>query len=114
MPVIEVAITPFGQVIKPLLMPALVDSGADGSMIPLKILQSLKARITGQVNMRTVTGVRSVVNIYEVSLRIAPHTFPKVRVAADRYNSVVVLGRDVLNHLVITLNGLATTTEIHD
>ena len=64
--------------------------------------------------MRTITGVRSVVDLYEVSLRIGSHSFPYVRVAADKHNEMMVLGRDILNHLVITLNGLASATEIQE
>jgi hypothetical protein len=41
-----------------------------------------------------------------------PHLFSYVRVAADKHNTMIVLGRDILNHLVITLNGLASATEI--
>ena len=62
--------------------------------------------------MRTVTGARTLVDVYTVALAIGPHTFPHVRVAADKQNDMVVLGRDVLNHLILTLNGLASSTEI--
>lgn len=68
--------------------------------------------IPGQVVLRDVTESRTVVNIYEVSLRIGPHRFPHLRVAADLHQGMAILGRDVLNHLVVTLDGLANATEI--
>lgn len=92
----------------------MIDSGSDGSLIPLEHLRTIKARRTGQVVMRSITGARNIVDIYEVSLRLGPHHFPHLRVAADTHNEIVVLGRDVLNHIVITLNGLAATTEIQE
>ena len=64
--------------------------------------------------MRTITGVRNFVDVYEVSLRLGPHTFRKVRVAVEHYNPIMILGRDVLNQMVVVLNGLASATEIHE
>lgn len=114
MPVVEVEVATFEQMASRFSLPALIDSGSDGSMLPIDILRQIKARRSGRVAMRTITGVRSFVDIYEVWLRVGPHTFPKVRVAADRYNPLMILGRDVLNQMMVVLNGLAATTEIHE
>ncbi len=54
------------------------------------------------------------VEMTTIALRIGPHFFPYVRVAADKHNGLIVLGRDVLNQMRVTLNGLATTTEIYE
>jgi hypothetical protein len=67
-----------------------------------------------QITMRSITGSRSIIDIYQIRLRLGPHTFPKVRVAADRYNPIMILGRDVLNQMVVVLKGLAAATEIHE
>lgn len=114
MPVVQVEASNIEQNIAPILLPAMIDSGSDGSMMPLAQLRAIQAHRTGQVMMRTITGVRSVVDLYEVSLRIGSHSFSYVRVAADKHNEMMVLGRDILNHLVITLNGLASATEIQE
>ena len=114
MPVVDVAVSSFGSDQEPLILRAIIDSGSDGAMIPLSILKQINARRSSQVIFRSITGAGQIADIYEVSLRLGPHTFHKVRVIADRHNSMMMLGRDVLNHLVITLNGLAATTELHE
>jgi len=112
MPVVEVALTPIEQNREPLGLTAMIDSGADGSLVPLAQLRAIKAHRAGQVLIRSITGAPSIVDVYEVALQIGPHRFPYVRVAADKHNQMVVLGRDILSHLVITLNGLASATEL--
>jgi hypothetical protein len=52
------------------------------------------------------------VDIYEVSLRVGSYMVSKVYAVADKRNAEVILGRDVLNQFIVTLNGLASTVEI--
>jgi predicted aspartyl protease len=112
MPVVDVALMPIARNREPVRMTAMIDSGADGTLVPLSQLRAIKAHRAGQVILRTVTGAPTVVDVYEVALQVGPHFFSYVRVAADKHNTMIVLGRDILNHLVITLNGLASATEI--
>lgn len=114
MPVVEVTVSPFGSHHGPTILRALIDSGADGSMVPLPILKRMNARRSSQAIFRSVTGASEIADIYEVSLTIGPHVFHKVRVVADRRNAMMILGRDVLNHLIVTLNGLAAAVELHE
>lgn len=114
MPVVDVAVSRFSREPKPIMLRAIIDSGSDGSMIPLSILKQINARRSSQAIFRSITGASQIADIYEVSLQVGPHTFHKVRVVADRHNSMMILGRDILNHLVVTLNGLAATTELHE
>lgn len=74
----------------------------------------MNARRSSQAIFRSVTGASEIADIYEVSLRVGPHVFHKVRVVADRHNPMMILGRDVLNHLIVTLNGLAAAVELHE
>ena len=80
----------------------------------MHVLRRINARKTGQVAIRGITSARSIVDIYEVTSHLGPHLFPKVRVAADKHNDRLILGRDVLNQLMITPKGLASATEIHE
>jgi predicted aspartyl protease len=112
MPVVDVALMPIARNREPVRITAMIDSGADGTLVPLSQLRAIKAHRAGQVILRTVTGAPTVVDIYEVALQVGPHLFSYVRVAADKHNTLIVLGRDILNHLVITLNGLASATEL--
>ena len=112
MPVVDVALMPIARNREPVRMTAMIDSGADGTLVPLSQLRAIKAHRSGQVILRSVTGAPTVVDVYKVALQVGPHLFSYVRVAADKHNTLIVLGRDILNHLVITLNGLASATEL--
>lgn len=112
MPVVDVALLPIERNREPVYTTAMIDLGADGTLIPLSLLRVIKAHRAGQVILRSVTGAPTIVDVYEVAQQVGPHLFSYVRVAADKHNTMIVLGRDILNHLVITLNGLASATEI--
>jgi predicted aspartyl protease len=91
---------------------ALVDSGADGTIAPLRLLKQIQARRVDTVNMRPMRGPVYRVDIYEVELRIGSFRVPKAQVVADPQNEEMILGRNVLNQFVVTLNGLASMVEI--
>lgn len=96
-----------------LILTALVDSGADATMIPLDYLKRLKARKARQVRVRSVTGLSYIVDTYRVFLQVGPCRISHLTVVADRHNQQVILGRDVLlNQMVVTLNGLASVVEL--
>jgi hypothetical protein len=111
MPVVEIKIgrslaTPA------LMLRALIDSGADSVIIPLFYLQQIRARRERSAWMRTVTGKRSVIDLYSISLQLGPFEFPDLIVAGGLQPDEVIVGRDILNQFIVTLNGLASLTEI--
>lgn len=89
-----------------------LDSGADGTLIPTRILQQIRARVVDEGWARTVSGQRYPVRLYAVNIRIGSHTIYGVDVVANERTNEVIVGRDLLNQLVVTLNGLAEITEI--
>jgi predicted aspartyl protease len=91
---------------------ALLDSGADATMLPFALLQEIQAEEVETRYLRTVTGKRTVVDLYRVAIRIGPYHFGAVRAVATDAPTEIILGRDVLNQLIVTLNGLAAVTEI--
>lgn len=91
---------------------ALLDSGADATMIPLRVLQQVKAQKVDWTRVRGVHGPSYVVEIYEVDLKLGVDLVPSLFVVADKFNSDAVIGRDLLNHFIVTLNGLAGVVEI--
>ena len=111
-PVVEINLYALGHQSDPISAFALVDSGADATMIPLHILEKLEVRRVDRMRMRGVGGNSQFVDIYEVALEIGSFTIPKVYAAADTFNTEILLGRDVLNQFVITLNGLAAIVEV--
>ena len=61
--------------------------------------------------MRGVTGVAQMVDLYAVTIELGSQIVPAIWAIATLDNEVI-LGRDVLNQLVITLNGPAEVTEV--
>ncbi|MBU6352274.1 MAG: hypothetical protein KGS73_19245 [Chloroflexi bacterium] len=90
----------------------LVDSGADGTIAPLRRLKQIQARRVDTVNMRPMRGPTFRVDLYEVELQIGVFRIPRALVVADPQNEGVILGRNVLNLFIVTLNGLANVVEI--
>ncbi len=90
---------------------ALVDTGADGTVVPEVYLKSIRAPLIGRARSRSHLGVRYVV-LRIADVQIAELTLPGVIIAADRVGRELTLGRDVLNRfslLAIWWNTMETT-----
>ncbi|MCP4425805.1 MAG: hypothetical protein GY803_15035 [Chloroflexi bacterium] len=91
---------------------AFVDSGADGTMLPYDVLQSVGAEYENTVVLRGTGGGVQRLDRYTVRIRIGKQEIHSIAAVAIAPGSEPLIGRDVLNCLVMTLNGLAETTEI--
>jgi len=111
-PVIEVEVTAPGMRHTTERIVALVDSGSDGTIIPVDLLERVNARCVGDARMVGVVGGSFVVDIYLATLIIGTHTMSAVRVVAAIEGAEAIVGRNVLNRLVVTLDGLAGMTEV--
>jgi predicted aspartyl protease len=88
---------------------ALVDSGADATSVPLRHLETIDARRSRKAWMRGMTGSSVLVDLYVVAIRLGPYQQGVVEVVADTLHEEAIIGRDILNHLSVTLNGPAHT-----
>ena len=91
---------------------ALIDSGADGTLIPVSYLQAIGAPRVRKARMTGITGQSFWTDIYLVGIQIGPIKLNGVRVIAGPTEEVI-LGRNVLNQLDIELRGPAETVELH-
>ena len=91
---------------------ALLDSGADGTMIPYPLLLRIGSQFARTSKVTGVTGKSAGVELYFVEIQIGDLIIPGVKAISSRSSKEVILGRDVLNHLIVTLDGIAGTTEI--
>ena len=107
LPVVEVQIRSLAENGTVIVRQALVDSGADATMIPLNDLEAVSARRVDRKRLRGISGISYQVDIFEVSLNIGPFYVPKIFAVADRQSDDMILGRDVLNLFITTLDGLA-------
>lgn len=94
------------------LMEALVDTGADATLVPLTILRQIKAQEVDRAFMRSQWGERWPVSLYAVAMDINGHHFDALRVVGDEVGEEVVLGRNVLNYLQLLMDGPAATVEV--
>lgn len=62
--------------------------------------------------MRGIAGKPVPVELYFVTVQIDQFNLPGIKAVASRSSNEAIIGRDVLNHLIVTLDGIAGQTEI--
>ncbi len=111
-PFIPITVDGHDPTSSPVTITAFVDSGADGTMLPIDVLQAVGAAYEASMWLRGTTGNRQRVDSYTVSIHIETETVHAISAVAMPVGSEPLIGRDVLNQLVVTLNGLAGVTEV--
>ena len=96
------------------IVTAFVDSGADATLIPPSLLRKVGGRKLDTRWARNISGVRYRVSMYQVTLTIGSLDFYGIEAIANSQTDEVIVGRDVLNQLVVILNGLAGETTVSD
>src|SRR5438067_2276804 len=91
-------------------VPLLIDTGADISAIPRSVAQSVAALVRpSDVVVRFYDGSEILCELAELSVEFLRFRFSGMFVIADADHGV--LGRNVLNRLVVTLDGPRLTWE---
>lgn len=111
-PVVEIAVHSPLETDQQVWLSVLIDTGADVTTLPLRLLSQIGAEYVETATLTGIAGGRVVVDLYRVSIRIGSQTIPGIRVAGVLSSTNAVLGRDVLNYLVVSLHGPANVTEI--
>ncbi|MBI5653228.1 MAG: retroviral-like aspartic protease family protein [Chloroflexi bacterium] len=91
---------------------AIVDTGADGTLVPAKTLVPFQSAETDRTWIVSQWGERQLARSYMLDLHIGDLRLPAMRVVSDDRGNEVILGRDILNKLRLLLDGPAQTTEI--
>lgn len=90
---------------------AFIDSGADVTMLPETLLNQIGAAHIGSQTLRGVTGHPVIVETYVVEVRIGEYSITGIQAVANSTNEIII-GRDVLQHLIVTLDGIGSVCEI--
>jgi predicted aspartyl protease len=100
-PVVPVRISgPVGE--EAVMLPMLVDTGADCTLVPASIVRRLGLPQVDVVGLTGVGGARSRATVHAASVELGgAHLIARVVAFADE----AILGRDVLNQVVVTLDG---------
>lgn len=84
---------------------ALVDTGADASIIPIHHIELLKIQVDNRKYLRSQWGERRLVDTYLLDVAIGQMRLPLIEIIADELGDEVILGRNILNKLIATLDG---------
>ncbi len=87
------------------ILHAIMDTGADATIVPSPVLRQIGARRVFETGLRSQWGERRTVFLYVVDLEVNGVALPGVYVVGDEIGSEVVLGRNALNKLILTLDG---------
>jgi len=113
-PIITLTVDGYSDSAEPATIRAMVDSGADGTMLPTAVLEKIEASYVDSVRMSGVTGTIEQQDRYRVRLQIGDIVIKGIDAVAIESENESLIGRDVVNQLVVTLNGLAAELTIAD
>ncbi|MFZ2362691.1 MAG: retroviral-like aspartic protease family protein [Anaerolineae bacterium] len=84
---------------------ALVDTGADGTLIPQPLLDEIGAPLVDSKRIRSHWGEWRQVLVFAVDMGINDLRLPAIEVVGDELGSEIIVGRNVLNRLRLLLDG---------
>ncbi len=93
---------------------AIIDTGADGTLVPQALIDELGAPFVDDVRVRSHWGEWRNMQLFTVDVGIGELRLPAVEVAGDDRGTEIVLGRNVLNRLRLLLDGPAGQVEMLD
>jgi predicted aspartyl protease len=91
---------------------ALLDTGSDGSLVPIAYLEEILAPPMTDTHIRSHWGEWRPAQLFEVDLELGSLKLPGIFVVGDEQGTEIVLGRNVLNKLRVLLDGPAGQTDI--
>ena len=91
---------------------AIIDTGADATIIPTDYLHKIKASAEDNARLRSPLGDYRTVRMYMIDVQIDDRTLPGIWVVGDEVGDEIVLGRNVINKMRLLLDGFASQTEI--
>jgi hypothetical protein len=97
---------------KSLNLKAIVDSGADVSMIPTRHLRQLGIRKRRSNWLSGIAGGQYEVDLFSLLVQIGRSDPFYIEVVGSERKDEIIVGRDVLNQFLVSLNGLAGAVEV--
>ena len=86
-------------------VPAQVDTGADLTVVPDSVVRQLRLASRGDMTISGFGADPEMRPTYLVQIQVHDLTAFKVEVLSDPTGSYILLGRDVLNHFRLVLDG---------
>lgn len=82
-----------------------VDTGADATIVPIRLLRPLLASVYDRKTLRSPLGDRRAVDVYLLDVGIAGVRLPVIEIVADAFGHEIIVGRNVLNKVRLLLDG---------
>ena len=113
-PFVELTLINSNEMLRTNLLSAMVDTGADNTIVPISYLEDIGVPQTMERFIRTQWGDRHPVGLYLVDVKIGDLTLPSIDVVGDEWADELIVGRDILNRLRLLSDGpqkIITITE---
>ena len=111
-PAVEIMLSSSEQGRRTDKLQALLDTGSDGTIVPLDRLWEIRATVLSDARISSHWGEMRPVQLFSVDIHLADLVFPSVIVVGDDQGTEIILGRNVLNKLTAVFDGPRQTTEI--
>lgn len=111
-PMLQVEVARRGEAPAPGPALAFMDTGADATFVPRAWLDELEAAQIDVVQVRGIFGESRSALMYKVDLIVEGQRLPNINVIALSGFTEIILGRNVLNRLVLLLDGPGQTTDV--
>jgi hypothetical protein len=93
---------------------AIVDTGADGTLVPQPLLDELDAPFVDEGRIRSHWGEWRTIQFFTIDIGVDGLRFPAIEVVGDEQGKEIVLGRNFLNKLNLLLRGPAHLVDLLD
>jgi predicted aspartyl protease len=113
-PVLEIYLGAPEQVLTIGPLRALVDTGADATIVPSRHIRPLGLQVDNRKYLRTQFGERIKVDVYLLDVGIGPILLPLIEIVADETGREIIIGRNLLNKLTLTLHGPKQVLELSE
>jgi hypothetical protein len=111
MPVLEIRIGRNASDL-PITLTAIMDTGADATIVPIQYIRRLRSRRRRLKWLLSVTGERYQVGVFPLAVQIGITRPLYLDVVGSERIDEIIVGRDVLNQYIITLNALGGFVEV--
>ena len=89
-----------------------IDTGADITIVPDYLLDEIGSVEIYPTQIRSQWGERRSTSMHLIDISIADQRFPSINVVADDEGDDILLGRNLLNRLILLLDGPGQRTDM--
>ncbi len=111
MPALEIRLGYPGKELAIGPLTAIVDTGADGTLMPQSLIDEIEAPLVDDVRVRSPWGKWRYLQLFTVDVGIETLCLSAIEVVGDDLGDEIILGRNILNQLRLLLDGPAGQVE---